>query len=209
MKRSAIQHLNEVDPKLRDWIARLGNIRLPPRRSRDPYRALLESVVYQQLNGVAAGVIWNRFLDLFEDREPHPEKLIEISDAELRGAGLSRNKVSSLRAIATGRIAGDVPDAREITRLPDLEIYERLTRLRGVGPWTVDMLMIFTLRRADVMPATDYGIRKGYQIAYRKRVMPSPRDVLDRSERWRPFRTTAALYLWKIADIAKRRQATS
>lgn len=209
MKRSAIQHLNEVDPKLRDWIARLGNIRLPPRRSRDPYRALLESVVYQQLNGVAAGVIWNRFLDLFEDREPHPEKLIEISDAELRGAGLSRNKVSSLRAIATGRIAGDVPDAREITRLPDLEIYERLTRLRGVGPWTVDMLMIFTLRRADVMPATDYGIRKGYQIAYRKRVMPSPRDVLDRSERWRPFRTTAALYLWKIADTAKRRQATS
>lgn len=209
MKRSAIQHLNEVDPKLRDWIARLGNIRLPPRRSRDPYRALLESVVYQQLNGVAAGVIWNRFLDLFEDREPHPEKLIGISDAELRGAGLSRNKVSSLRAIATGRIAGDVPDAREITRLPDLEIYERLTRLRGVGPWTVDMLMIFTLRRADVMPATDYGIRKGYQIAYRKRVMPSPRDVLDRSERWRPFRTTAALYLWKIADTAKRRQATS
>ncbi len=209
MTRSAVEHLSDVDPKLRDWIARLGPVRIPPRRSRDPYRALLESVVYQQLNGVAAGTIWNRVLDLFEDRDPHPEKLIARSDADLRGAGLSRNKIASLRAIAAGRISGDVPEARGIGRLEDLEIYERLTRLRGVGPWTVDMLMIFTLRRPDVMPATDYGIRKGFQLAYRKRKIPTPREVLAKAERWRPFRTTAALYLWKIADESKQRKATS
>lgn len=209
MTRSAIAHLYEADPKLRDWIERLGKVRLPPRRSRDPYRALLESVAYQQLNGRAAGVIWNRLLDLFDDREPAPEKLVEMPDTALRGAGLSRGKIASLRAIAAGRIAGDVPDAEGIARLTDLEIYERLIRLRGVGPWTVDMLMIFTLRRPDVMPATDYGIRKGFQIAYRKRAMPAPREVIAKAERWRPFRTTGALYLWRIADEAKRRQATS
>lgn len=209
MTRSAIQHLNATDAKLRDWVARLGPVRLPPVRSRDPYRALLESVVHQQLNGVAAGVIWNRLLDLFEDRAPHPEKLIALPDRNLRGAGLSRNKISALRAIAAGRIAGNVPDARGIARWVDLEIYERLTSLRGVGPWTVDMLMIFTLRRPDVMPATDYGIRKGFQIAYRKRVLPTPREVLTKAERWRPFRTTAALYLWRIADEAKSRRTTS
>jgi DNA-3-methyladenine glycosylase II len=209
MTPSAIEHLRDADPKLRDWIARLGPVRLPPRRSRDPYRALLESVVYQQLNGVAAGTIWNRVLDLFEDRDPHPEKLIAHSDTVLRSAGLSRNKISSLRAIAAGRISGDVPEAQRIARLADLEIYERLTRLRGVGPWTVDMLMIFTLRRPDVMPATDYGIRKGFQTAYRKRNLPTPKEVLARAERWRPFRTTAALYLWRIADEAKPRKAIS
>ena len=207
--RSAIKHLNETDAKLRDWIARLGPVRLPAVRSRDPYQALLESVVYQQLNGVAAGVIWNRLLDLFEDRSPHPETLIALPDDELRSAGLSRNKISAVRAIAAARISGDVPDARGIARWMDLEIYERLTKLRGVGPWTVDMLMIFTLRRPDVMPATDYGIRKGFQIAYRKRNLPTPREVLAKADRWRPFRTTAAMYLWKIADQAKPRRATS
>ncbi len=209
MTAAAVEHLSHADPKLRDWIARLGPVRLPSRRSRDPYRALLESVVYQQLNGVAAGTIWNRVLDLFEDRDPHPEQLIARSDAELRGAGLSRSKIASLRAIAAGRIAGDVPEARGIGRLQDVEIYERLTRLRGVGPWTVDMLMIFTLRRPDVIPSTDYGIRKGFQIAYRKRNIPTPKEVLTKAERWRPFRTTAALYLWKIADEAKPHKATS
>jgi DNA-3-methyladenine glycosylase II len=114
-----------------------------------------------------------------------------------------------LRAIAAGRISGDVPEARGIARLADVEIYERLTQIRGVGPWTVDMLMIFTLRRPDVMPATDYGIRQGFQIAYRKRKLPTPGEVLTKAERWRPFRTTAALYLWKIADEAKQRKAIS
>ncbi len=209
MSRSAIQHLHDADTNLRQWIRRIGPIRLPPRRSRDPYAALLQSVVYQQLNGTAANAIWNRVLDLFDDRDPRPERLIALAETRLRGAGLSRNKSLSLRAIAAGRISGDIPDERGMAQLDDREIYARLTQLRGVGPWTVDMLMIFTLRRPDVMPATDFGIRKGFQIAYRKRAMPTPREILKRSESWRPYRTMASLYLWRIADESKQKKATS
>jgi len=209
MTRSAIQHLDDADTRLRQWIRRIGPIRLPPRRSRDPYAALLQSVVYQQLHGAAAKAIWNRVLDLFEDRDPQPERLIAMTETRLRGAGLSRNKSLSLRAIAAGRLSGEIPDERGMAQLDDREIYDRLTQLRGVGPWTVEMLMIFTLRRPDVMPATDFGIRKGFQITYRKLTMPKPKEILQKSECWRPYRTMASLYLWRIADASKSKKAIS
>ena len=142
-------------------------------------------------------------MGLFESDDPHPERLLALPDEHLRGAGLSRSKVLAMRDVATRSLAGKVPDAKRIKGMKDPEIYELLTQIRGVGPWTVDMLMMFTLRRPDVMPATDYGVRKGVQVLYRKRTLPTPAQVLQTSEKWRPYRSTAALYLWRIADTAK------
>lgn len=203
MHAVAIQHLRQGDARLGSWIDRLGPVKLPPRKTRDPYLALLRSVVHQQLNGTAAKTIWGRVLDLFEDQNPAPERLLAITDERLRSAGLSRNKASAMRAIAAGSLNGDVPDEQRIRRMTDSEIYEQLTKIRGIGPWTVEMLLIFSLRRPDVMPLNDFGVRKAFTIVYKKREMPTPRQLLDASQPWRPYRTTAALYLWRIADAQK------
>lgn len=200
MHERAVYHLREQDPRLRPWIDHIGMISMPKRRSRDPYLALLESVVYQQLTGAAAGTIWNRVLDLFEDRSPLPERVMGLSDERLRSAGLSRSKVMSMKDIAATAIAGRIPDGKRIARMPEPEIRDLLTQIRGIGPWTVDMLLIFTLRRPDVMPLNDYGLRKAFKIVYRKRALPTAKQLLRAAERWRPYRTTAALYLWRIAD---------
>jgi 3-methyladenine DNA glycosylase/8-oxoguanine DNA glycosylase len=108
-----------------------------------------------------------------------------------------------MKDIAHKALAGHVPDAKQIAKMSEKEIYDRLTQIRGVGPWTVDMLLIFTLRRPDILPSNDYGVRKGFQVLYRKRAMPSPKLLLKTAELWRPYRTTAALYLWRIADSSK------
>jgi 3-methyladenine DNA glycosylase/8-oxoguanine DNA glycosylase len=199
----AANHLRSSDPRLGEWIDRLGIIKLPARRPPDPYLALLQSIAYQQLAGSAARAIWGRVLGLFEDGRPHPERLIALSEAHLRSAGLSRNKTLYMKDIADKALAGHVPDAKQIAKMTDKEIYDRLTQIRGVGPWTVDMLLIFTLRRPDILPSSDYGVRKGFQVLYRKRALPSPKLLLKTAELWRPYRTTAALYLWRIADSAK------
>jgi 3-methyladenine DNA glycosylase/8-oxoguanine DNA glycosylase len=200
MHPTAINHLRINDPKFAEWIDHIGKIKMPIRPRREPYHALLESIAHQQLAGAAARAIWNRVLALFDEGHPHPELLVKLSDEHLRTAGLSRAKALSMKDIAAKAIAGHVPTAKEILKMSEIDIYERLTQIRGVGPWTVDMLMIFHLRRPDIMPITDYGVRKGYQVLYRKRTLPTPKHLRKASERWRPYRTTAALYLWRIAD---------
>ena len=176
---------------------------MPARRSRDPYLALLETVAYQQLAGSAAKKIWERVVGLFDDEGPVPHRLVALSEEALRSAGLSRSKAMSMRDIASRTLSGEIPDAQAMKRMKDEEIFAALTRIRGVGPWTVEMLLMFTLRRPDIMPATDYGVRKGFQLLYRKRKMPTPKELLKKAEIWRPYRTAAALYLWRIADAAK------
>jgi 3-methyladenine DNA glycosylase/8-oxoguanine DNA glycosylase len=203
MHLRAANHLRQQDPRLAEWIDRLGVIKMPARRSPDPYVALLETIAYQQLAGAAAKKIWERVLGLFDAEGPRPEKLLALSEEELRSAGLSRSKAVSMRDIAARTLAGEVPDAAGMKRMSDEELFATLTKIRGVGPWTVEMLMMFTLRRPDIMPATDYGIRKGFQVLYRKREMPPPKLLLQKAEIWRPYRTAAALYLWRIADAAK------
>jgi DNA-3-methyladenine glycosylase II len=203
MHARAIQHLNDVDPELATWIKRIGPIKLTRRRSREPFQALLESIAYQQLAGAAAKVIWGRVAALFEGGKPSPASLMAIEDEKLRGAGLSRSKVAAMKDIAAKAITGIVPDIKSIGRMKAKEIYERLIQIRGVGPWTVEMLLIFTLARPDIMPSTDYGVRKGLQVLQRKRKMPTPKQVEKIALRWQPHRTTAALYLWRIADSTK------
>jgi DNA-3-methyladenine glycosylase II len=200
----AINHLRGSDQRLGEWIDRIGVLQLRASEARETHLALLEAIAHQQLAGAAARAIWNRVLALFEGGVLSPARLVEMSEAHLRTAGLSRAKAASMRDICTRVLAGKIPGAALIAQMSDGEIYEQLMDIRGVGAWTVDMLMMFTLCRPDIMPVTDYGVRRGFQILYRKRALPSPKQLLKESEKWRPHRSVAALYLWQIAESAKR-----
>ena len=204
MPLRAINHLKESDQRLGEWIDRIGVLQLPAPEARETHLALLEAIAHQQLAGAAARSIWNRVLGLFEGGVLSPARLVEMSEAHLRTAGLSRAKAASMRDICTRVLAGKIPSAALIAQISDGEIYEQLMDIRGVGAWTVDMLMMFTLCRPDIMPVTDYGVRRGFQILYRKRALPTPKQLLKESEKWRPHRSVAALYLWRIAESAKR-----
>ena len=168
-------------------------------KSKDPYRALVRSVVYQQLSGKAAATIHGRVLALFPDKDhPDPEDLLKTKDEALRGAGLSRQKAAALKDVAQKRIDGVIPPARALSKLPDEEIIERLTAARGVGRWTVEMYLIFTLGRPDVLPIDDLGVRKGAEKLYRREF--TPKTLGAYGERWAPWRSAAAWHLWRVAD---------
>jgi len=198
----AARSLADSDAALARLIDRVGACRLRVGRSTAPFRALLESIVYQQITGHAAARILGRVVALYQPgRFPRPESVLNTPDAALRAAGLSRNKVAAIKDLAAKCLDGTVPPLRALHRLEESVIVERLTAVRGVGPWTVEMLLIFGLGRPDVMPATDYGVRKGFQAAFRTRTLPTPTQVLRRGERWRPYRSVAAWYLWRAADL--------
>jgi DNA-3-methyladenine glycosylase II len=209
MSLRAIRHLRQCDERLGDWIDRIGVLRLPSPVAREPFIALLETIAHQQLAGAAARAIWSRVTGLFDSGVPCPKRLVSMTDEHLRSAGLSRSKALAMKEICARVNAGKIPSAALIAQMPDADIYTQLMDIRGVGSWTVDMLMMFTLRRPDIMPVTDYGVRKGFQVLYRKRAMPSPKQLSTHSERWRPYRSVAALYLWRIADSAKKKKSLS
>jgi DNA-3-methyladenine glycosylase II len=202
MTAAALQHLIRKDKILARIIKEVGPCSLKPKNRRSPFEALVQSVAYQQLNGTAAATILGRVKALYPGKRfPTPEDLLATPDARLRGAGLSRAKIAAIKDIATNRLNGVVPTSREMAHLTDAEILDRLTSVRGVGPWTVHMLLIFTLGREDVLPTTDYGVRKGFALAYGLKDLPAPKDLLDHGERWRPHRSTAAWYLWRALDL--------
>ena len=208
MPERAIQHLRQSDPRLGEWIDRIGVLQFPTPQVREPYVALLETIAHQQLAGAAARAIWTRVIGLFENEVPCSKRLVEMTEEHLRSAGLSRSKALAMRDICHRVNAGTIPSAALITQMSDTQIYAQLMEVRGVGPWTVDMLMMFTLCRPDIMPITDYGVRKGFQVLYRKRALPSPQQLLKLSEKWRPHRSVAALYLWRIAGTAQKPKKT-
>jgi methylated-DNA-[protein]-cysteine S-methyltransferase len=199
----ALAHLRKVDAKLGAVIDRAvaPKMRLDPTES--TFQALAQSIVYQQLSGKAAGTIYGRLRDLFPRRKLTPEGLRDASDASLRGAGLSRGKVLALRDLASRTLAGTVPDIERLHVMSDDAIVDRLVQVRGIGRWTVQMLLIFRLGRADVLPVDDYGVRAGFQKAYGKRKMPTPRELGQHGERWRPFRTVAAWYMWRALELSR------
>ena len=202
MTPAAIAHLTRSDKTLGRLIRKVGPCRLAPETRRAPFQALVRSVTFQQLNGKAAETIFGRVLALFPGRKfPSPEELLDTSDEKLRAAGLSRNKTMAVKDIAAKTIAGVVPDSRAIRKLSNEEILERLTSVRGVGPWTVEMLLMFTLGREDVFPVTDFGLRKGFALTYGLKELPTPKELLAHGEKWRPHRTTASWYLWRAADL--------
>ena len=203
MTPQAIAHLSRADKTLAKLIKQVGPCRLEPQTKRAPFQALVRSVTFQQFNGKAAETILGRVLALYPGKKfPSPEDLLATPDEKLRAAGLSRNKTAAVKDIAAKTINGVVPDSRTIKKLSNEEILERLTCVRGVGPWTVEMLLMFTLGREDVFPVTDFGVRKGFAITYGLKELPSPKKLLAHGEKWRPHRTTAAWYLWRAVDLA-------
>ncbi|HEY5044012.1 MAG TPA: DNA-3-methyladenine glycosylase 2 family protein [Verrucomicrobiae bacterium] len=201
MNAAALKHLSTVDPVMQKLISQIGACKLKPETRRPPFQSLVQAVAHQQLNGTAANTILTRFKKLFPGRKfPRPEDLAKVTDAQIRAAGFSFAKIKSIRDIAEKTLSGVVPFARQIVKLSDGEIIARLTEVRGVGRWTVEMLLIFQLGREDVLPVDDFGVRSGFRVAYKKRAMPKPKDLLKFGKRWRPHATTAAWYLWRAAD---------
>ena len=202
MNESALQHLRRADKVLARIIKQVGPCPIAPRRGVTPYQALVKSVTFQQLNGNAAETIFRRMLALFPGKRfPTPEDIAAAPDEKLRSAGLSRAKAAAIKDIAAKTLAGVVPSRRIIARMADAEIIERLTTIRGVGPWTVEMLLMFTLGRPDVLPATDYGVRCGFARVYDLKALPAPREILLHGERWRPHRSVAAWYFWRALEL--------
>ncbi|MBI1944078.1 MAG: DNA-3-methyladenine glycosylase 2 family protein [Deltaproteobacteria bacterium] len=197
---AARRALATSDPVLGRHMEKIGRYRIALDGISSIYQALAEAVVYQQLTGKAAATIFGRVQALGGGALPPPAALLALDDALLRGAGLSRAKTAALKDLAAHAHDGRLPDLAETAALDDDALVARLTAVRGVGPWTVHMLMMFRLGRADVLPATDYGVRKGFQRVFRTRALPTPAQVLARGERWRPHRTMAAWYLWRALD---------
>jgi DNA-3-methyladenine glycosylase II len=201
----AIKHLSQADPVLGRLIKRIGACKLRPEKAKGefhgPFASLVKSVAYQQLSGKAAATILGRVKALYPTvRFPSPEDLLRTSDDLLRTAGLSRAKVASIKDISAKTLAGIVPDATAIGKMSDAEIVERLTVIRGVGPWTVEMLLIFKLGRPDILPVSDYGVRKGFALTYRMKDLPSPAALREHGEKWKPYRSIAAWYLWRSLE---------
>ncbi|MEO5956778.1 MAG: DNA-3-methyladenine glycosylase 2 family protein [Nitrospiraceae bacterium] len=199
-----MKFLARVDPVMRRLIREMGPFTLTPRARRSPFESLTRAIANQQLHEKAADSILRRFVALFPARRfPQPADLLTMNEQAIRGAGFSRAKVAALRDLAAKTLDGTVPTGRVIKRLEDDAIVERLVAVRGVGRWTVEMLLIFQLGRPDVLPVDDFGVRNGFRIAYDRRAMPTPTEVLRYGECWRPYRTAAAWYLWRAADRTK------
>jgi 3-methyladenine DNA glycosylase/8-oxoguanine DNA glycosylase len=196
----AERHLAASDPKLAALIARVGPCRLQVEGLASPFAALVEAIVYQQLTGKAAQTIHGRLVGLFPQHRVSPQRLLATHPRRLRSAGLSRAKVLALKDLAAKTLEKVVPPLRILRAMPDDEIIARLTAVRGVGRWTAEMLLIFRLGRPDVWPVTDYGVRKGYARVFSRGRLPSPKLLDQRGERWRPYRTVAAWYLWRAAE---------
>jgi DNA-3-methyladenine glycosylase II len=207
MTPEAHKHLSKSDPVMRLLIREHGNCKLVPEKRRSPFQSLVQAVAHQQLNGTAANSILRRFKNLFPGRKfPRAEDLAGVTDKEIRACGFSFAKIKAIRDIAEKTLNGIVPASRQIAKLSDDEIVERLTQVRGVGRWTVEMLLIFQLGRHDVLPADDFGVRTGFCHAYKKRGLPTPKEILAHGEIWRPHRTTASWYLWCVADALKKKK---
>ncbi|PWV65796.1 DNA-3-methyladenine glycosylase family protein [Plasticicumulans acidivorans] len=200
----AIRHAEQrlaSDAQLAALVARHGPCPLAPQTGVEPWAALVESVIYQQLAGKAAAAIERRFLALFSGA-PSPQDILRLDDAELRGAGLSRQKSAAIRDIASHALAGRLPDRHCAQDLDDETLIARLSAPRGVGRWSVEMFLIFTLGRADVWPVDDYGVRKGWANTRALAQPPSPRELQPLGEPWRPWRSVLAWYLWRAAEAA-------
>jgi DNA-3-methyladenine glycosylase II len=201
MSEAAIKHLTGADKVMARLIKKIGPCGWKPDRCRSPFQTLVHSVAHQQLNGTAAKTILGRVKALYPGRRfPSPEDLLATPDKTLRGAGLSRAKIAAVKDIAAKTLAGVVPDSRTIARMDSDTIISQLTTIRGVGPWTVEMLLIFKLGRTDILPATDYGVRKGFALTYKLKNLPSAAELLAHGEKWRPYRSFAAWYLWRSLD---------
>jgi DNA-3-methyladenine glycosylase II len=195
--RKAVNHLKKSDPILRAIIARVGPCRME--FGEPEFCSLAESIVYQQLNGSAAATIFNRFAALAG--EPlTPEGILKLSDEQLRGVGLSKQKSAYLKDLAAKTAAGLLDFAR-LPELPDEEVIRHLTQVKGIGEWTAHMFLMFSLRRPNVLPTGDYGVQVAIKKHYKKRKLPKPKDMEKIARAWEPYRSVACWYMWRSLDI--------
>lgn len=200
--KQADRFLAASDPDFAALIAKVGPSRLAIERKREPYQALMRAVTYQQLHGRAAEAIMGRVIGLFPDHPfPPPELFLARTDQDLRGCGLSANKLLAMRDIAAKTVSGWVPSRAAAARLENEALIERLTALRGVGRWTVEMFLMFSLGRPDILPIDDFGVREGYRKLKKLEVQPKPKALAEIGLAWAPYRSTAAWYLWRASEI--------
>ena len=199
-------------------IEAAGPYRLHPVHCDSPFEHLARAIASQQISGAAAKSILAKFVDAFGTSArglrnarlfPAPERIIATSEASLRAVGFSLAKAVALKDLARHTLEGVVPDTRTLESLDDAAIIERLTRVRGVGPWTVQMMLMFQLGRPDVLPVDDYGVRNGFKLLYKKRELPTPGELARHGARWTPYRSAAAWYLWRAVDLARAGELTS
>jgi DNA-3-methyladenine glycosylase II len=197
----AEQQIAATDARMAALLACSARYNIQPGQTVQPFEALAESIVYQQLSGKAAAKIWSRVRALYPSRRRlDPAAVLITADEKFRAAGLSASKTRALKDLAAKTIDGTVPPARHLARMSDEEIIARLTTVRGIGIWTVHMLLLFDLGRPDVWPHTDYGIRKGVAKIFDRRKLPTPKQLLRIGEQWRPYRSVAAWYFWRALD---------
>jgi methylated-DNA-[protein]-cysteine S-methyltransferase len=200
----ALKHLAGADPRLGELIERVPfTLRL--KQTEGAFLALAESIVYQQLHGTAAKAILGRVRALLGGGPFTPRDVLGASDAALRACGLSRSKLASLRDLAEKAESGVIPPLPALHKMSDEEIVDQLTTVRGIGRWTVEMLLIFRLGRPDVLPVTDYGVRHGFQLTFRTRGLPDAGKMLRRGEKWRPFRSVASWYMWRAVEMHRKK----
>jgi DNA-3-methyladenine glycosylase II len=199
--KKAIDHIARTDPRFAALIKQARRFDVIANELVRPFDALAESIAYQQLSGKAAATIWGRVRALYPKRKwLDPELVLKTPDETLRACGLSRSKTAALKDLAAKTIDGTVPTRRELVRMSDEEIIERLTQVRGIGRWTVEMLLLFELGRLDVWPVADYGVQKGFAKTFGRRKLPTPKQFQKIGEKWRPYRSVAAWYFWRALD---------
>ncbi len=209
MSRDAVRHLSS-DARFAALIRRVGPPRLDIQRQRSPYEALIRAIAHQQLHGRAAEAILGRFSALFPAGAfPAPEAVLATAELAIRACGFSGSKIAAIRDICAKTLDGTVPTRRGSVRLSDAALIERLTGIRGVGRWTVEMLLIFTLGRPDVLPVDDFGVREGYRVLFGLDTQPKPRMLAELGLPWAPHRSVATWYLYRAAEEARRQAPTS
>lgn len=194
------RHLVRVEPRFGPVVEAAGPYAPERRPAKSLFAVLGRAIVYQQLSSAAAGTIHARYTDLFDRRTPDAKQLLALPPSKLRAVGLSAAKAAALRDLATRTVQSELPSFRELDALDDDAIVDRLTVVRGVGPWTVHMLLLLHLQRPDVLPTTDYGVRKGYAKLFGKRALPSEATLTRAATPWKPYRSIASWYLWRTLD---------
>ena len=196
---AARRHLMKCDPRLRDVIKRVGPCELHAAAPRDPFETLCVPIASQQLSTKAAATIFGRFADLFPNRKPTPERVMTLSDAQIRATGFSRAKVAFIKDLATHVLDGRL-DLKRLKRHPDEEVMRQLVAVKGIGRWTAEIFLMFRLGRLDVLPADDLGLMNAVHRVYRLRKRPDAKKLRQMGEEWRPYRSIAAWYLWQSLE---------
>jgi DNA-3-methyladenine glycosylase II len=210
MSREALRYLSGADARFAALIRRVGPPALKVQRDRGLYEALIRAIAHQQLHGKAAEAILARFIALHPGEVfPPPERVLDTAEELLRGCGFSAAKLAAVRDICAKTLDGTVPTRRQAVRLSDDVLIERLTTIRGVGRWTVEMLLIFTLGRPDVLPVDDFGVREGYRVLFELDAQPKPKVLAELGLAWSPHRSMATWYLYRAVEEARRQGPSS